>query len=70
MTLISAGFKYIVEGMISNLRTTKDPVQTVGTVRANVKLLGQQHQESKVGDFTLICDEPVESGGTNRDQLR
>jgi uncharacterized OsmC-like protein len=66
MTLISAGFKHIVEGMISNLRTTKDPVQTVGTVRANVKLVGQQYQESKVGDFTLICDEPVESGGTNR----
>jgi len=66
MALISADFKNIVEQMISNLKATKDPTQTLGAVRANVKLLGQQYQESKVGDFTLVCDEPIESGGTNR----
>jgi uncharacterized OsmC-like protein len=66
MTLISADFKKVIEGMISNLKTTKDPMQTLGTVRANVKLVGQQYQESKVGDFTLICDEPIASGGTNK----
>jgi putative redox protein len=66
MPLISADFKNIVEGMISNLKATEDPMQALGTVRANVKLLGQQYQESKVGDFTLVCDEPIGSGGTDK----
>ncbi len=66
MGLISADFKNIVEGMISSIKATTDPMQTLGTVRANVKLMGQQYQESKVRNFTLVCDEPITSGGTDR----
>jgi putative redox protein len=66
MELVSADFKTIVERMISGLRAEKDSKKTLGTVRADVKLLGQQYQESKVKDFTLAGDEPVSVGGTNR----
>ena len=67
MELVSADFKAIVERMVSDLRSVKDdPMKTLGTVRADVKLLGQQYQESKMKSFTLVSDEPVASGGTDR----
>jgi hypothetical protein len=47
MELVSADFKTIVEQMISTLRTEKDSKKTLGTVRADVELLGQQYQESR-----------------------
>lgn len=67
MELVSADFKAVVERMVSDLRAVKDdPAKTLGTVRADVKLLGQQYQESKMKNFTLVSDEPVASGGTDR----
>lgn len=69
MGLISADFKNIVEGLISSIKATTDPMQTLGTVGANVRLMGQQYQESKVRNFTLACDEPITSGARIEGQL-
>src|SRR5712691_12991301 len=66
MELVSADFKAIVQQIVSGLKDEKDPKRTLGTVRADVKFLCQQYQESKVKDFTLMSDEPVAVGGTNR----
>jgi uncharacterized OsmC-like protein len=59
-------FRSIVEDMMRKLGETTDPGQTIGTSRADVKLVGQQYQEAKVGKFTLGCDEPLTVGGTDK----
>ncbi len=59
-------FRGIVEDSIRKLREATDPIQTLGTSRADVKLIGQQYQEAKVGKFALACDEPVTAGGTDK----
>src|SRR5207247_5590672 len=66
MELVSSNFKSIVEEMRAKVAAVKDPNQTVGTVRADAKLLGQQYQEVKVKDFVIASDEPVSSGGTDK----
>jgi len=66
MELVSPNFKSIVEELRARMITTKDPNQTLATVRADAKLLGQQYQEVKVKDFVIACDEPVPSGGTDK----
>src|SRR5438094_6748365 len=66
MELISSDFKSIVEEMRAKVAAAKDPNQTMGTVRADAKLLGQQYQEVKVKDFKIASDEPVPSGGTDK----
>ncbi len=66
MDLITADFKSIVEGLKRTLEESKEPGQTIGTTRADTKLLGQQYMEAKVGKFTLSADEPVPVGGTDR----
>jgi uncharacterized OsmC-like protein len=59
-------FRGIVEDMIRKLGEAADPGQTLGTSRADVRLIGQQYQEAKVGKFTLACDEPLALGGMNK----
>jgi uncharacterized OsmC-like protein len=66
MQLVSSNFKTIVEDLRSNLANVMDPKQALGTARADAKLLGQQYQEVKVKGFTIACDEPVPSGGTDK----
>ena len=66
MELVSSNFKSIVEEMRAKVAAVKDPNQTMGTVRADAKLLGQQYQEVKVKDFVIVSDEPVPSGGTDK----
>ena len=66
MQLISPSFKTIVEELRSKAATATDPKQTLGTARADAKLLGQQYQEVRVRNFTIACDEPVPSGGTDK----
>src|SRR5437667_355760 len=50
-------FRGIVEDMIRKLEEATEPGQTLGTSRADVRLVGQQYQEAKVGKFTLECHE-------------
>jgi putative redox protein len=59
-------FRSIVEGMVHKLGEATDPGQTLGTTKADVRLVGQQYQEAKVGKFTVSCDEPIAVGGTDR----
>ncbi len=66
MELVSSDFKSIVEGLRANVAATREPSQTIATVRADAKLLGQQYQEVKIRDFVIAADEPVPSGGTDK----
>lgn len=66
MELVSPNFKSIVEELRAKVAAAKDPNQTLATVRADAKLLGQQYQEVKVKDFVIACDEPIPSGGTDK----
>ena len=66
MQLTSPSFKSTVEELRSKVASVKEPNQTVATVRADAKLLGQQYQEVNVQNFTIACDEPVSSGGTDK----
>ena len=65
MQLVSPNFKAVVEGLRSKVVAVTDPKQALGTARADAKLLGQQYQEVKIRGFTIACDEPVPSGGTD-----
>ena len=58
--------KSLCEGMIKDLVSAKDPSQTLGTVRADVKLVRSQSSESRVRSFTILSDEPRTSGGDDR----
>jgi uncharacterized OsmC-like protein len=66
MELVSSNFKSIVEEMRDKVIAAEDPNQTMGTVRADAKLLGQQYQEAKIKDFKIASDEPIPSGGTDK----
>ena len=66
MQLVSSNFKTIVEDLRSKVANVTDPKQALGTTRVDAKLLGQQYQEAKVKTFTIACDEPVPSGGTDK----
>jgi uncharacterized OsmC-like protein len=66
MQLVSPNFKSVVEELRANVANTKDPNQTIATVRADAKLLGQQYQEVKIRDFVIAGDEPISSGGTDK----
>ena len=65
MGIVSGELKKIVESMISTIEAARDPMQTRGTVKVDVKLVGQQSSESKIRNFTLKSDEPLTSGGTD-----
>ena len=66
MQLVSPNFKTVVEDLRSKVVNVTDPKMVLGTARADAKLLGQQYQEVKIRDFTIACDEPVPSGGTDK----
>jgi uncharacterized OsmC-like protein len=66
MGLVSPNFKSVVEELRARVAAARDPNQTLGTVRADARLLGQQYQEVKVKDFVIACDEPILSGGTDK----
>ncbi len=66
MGLVSPNFKSIVEELRAKVASAKDPNQTLATVRADARLLGQQYQEVKVKEFVIPCDEPISSGGTDK----
>src|SRR5256712_13423149 len=59
-------FRGIVEDIIRKLGEATEPGQTLGTTRADVRLIGQQYQEAKAGKFTPACDEPLPVGGTDK----
>lgn len=66
MELVSSSFKTIVEELRAKTISATDPKQTLGTAKADSKLQGQQYQEVKLKNFTIACDEPVPSGGTDK----
>src|SRR5947199_4632152 len=59
-------FRGIVEDIVDQLVEATEAEQTLGTSRADVRLVGQQYQEEKVGKFMLGCDEPVPVGGADK----
>jgi len=66
MPLISSGFKPHVEKWLAGIREITDPMKGLGTVRADSKLVGDQLQEAKMRDYTLVCDEPSSLGGSDK----
>ena len=64
--MISSAFKPYVERWLSGIQEISDPMMGKGTVRADSKLVGDQLQEARMRDFTLVCDEPSSLGGTDR----
>ena len=66
MPLISSAFKPYVEKWLAGIQEITDPMKGLGTVRADSKLVGDQLQEAKMRDYTLVCDEPSSLGGTDK----
>jgi uncharacterized OsmC-like protein len=64
--LTSSGLKALCEGMIKDLQTAKDPLQTLGTAKADVRLVGSQSSQAKVRGFTIESDEPRTGGGEDK----
>src|SRR2546427_6886377 len=62
----TTNFRGIIEDTIHKLEEATTPGQTVGTSRADVRLIRQQYQEATVGKFTLACDEPQPLGGMDK----
>jgi uncharacterized OsmC-like protein len=66
MSLPSSAFKPYVEKWLAGIQGITDPTKGLGTVRADSKLVGDQLQEAKARDYTLVCDEPASLGGTDK----
>ncbi len=66
MPLVSSAFKPYVEKWLSGIQEITDPTKGLGTVRADAKLVGDQLQEARMREYTLICDEPSSLGGTEK----
>ena len=66
MQRVNSSFKSIVEDLRAKVLAAKDTNQTLATVRADARLLGQQYQEVKVKEFVIASDEPIPSGGTDK----
>jgi len=66
MSLISSAFKPYVEKWLVGIQEITDPMKGLGTVRADSKLVGDQLQEAKMRNYTLVCDEPSSLGGTDK----
>lgn len=66
MPLTSSAFKPYVEKWLAGIQEITDPMKGLGTVRADSKLVGDQLQEAKVRDYTLVCDEPSSLGGSDK----
>jgi len=63
---ISSDFKPYVEKWLAGIQGITDPKKGLGTVRADSKLVGDQLQEARMRDYTLVCDEPSTLGGTDK----
>jgi putative redox protein len=66
MSLISSTFKPYIEKWLAGIQEIADPMKGLGTVRADSKLVGDQLQEAKMRDYTLVCDEPASMGGSDK----
>ncbi len=66
MTIVSSGLKPVLERIRNELQNVKNPEDALFTNRAVVRLVENQYSESKVGNFTIIQDEPESVGGGNR----
>lgn len=66
MPLTSSAFKPYVEKWLAGIQEITDPMKGLGTTRADSKLVGDQLQEAKVRDYTLVCDEPSSLGGSDK----
>ncbi len=66
MPLLSSDFKPHVEKWLSGIQEIIDPTKGLGTVRADSRLVGDQLQEARMRDYTLVCDEPSSLGGTDK----
>ena len=64
--MISPNFKPYVEKWLAGIQEITEPLKGAGTVRADAKLVGDQRQEVRVRDHTLVCDEPSSLGGTDQ----
>jgi uncharacterized OsmC-like protein len=51
---------------LAGIQEITDPKKGTGTVRADAKLVGDQLQEARTRDYTLVCDEPSSLGGTDK----
>jgi uncharacterized OsmC-like protein len=65
MGIVPAELKTVCEKMIEVLSSAEDPLRTRGTVRADVRVVGNQVSESKVRTFVLVSGEPESVGGKN-----
>ena len=66
LPLISSAFKPYAEKWLAGIQEIKDPMKGLGTVRADSKLVGDQSQEARMRDYTLVCDEPSTLGGSDK----
>jgi uncharacterized OsmC-like protein len=66
MPLVSAAFKPYVEKWLAGIHEITDPMKGLGTARADSKLVGDQLQEARMRDYTLLCDEPSSLGGSDK----
>jgi len=66
MPPVSSAFEPYVEKWLASIQEIVDPAKGVGTVRADSKLVGDQLQEARMRDYTLVCDEPASLGGTDK----
>ena len=66
MPLVSSAFKPYVEKWLSGIQEITDPMNGLGTVRADSRLVGDQLQEAKARDYALVCDEPSSLGGSDK----
>jgi uncharacterized OsmC-like protein len=63
MGIVSSSLRSISESMVNSLQRATDPMQTQGTTRADVKLVGNQYSEAKVRTFSVTSGEPSAVGG-------
>jgi uncharacterized OsmC-like protein len=65
VTKVSPAFKPYAEEWLKQLEEIADQKQTLGAVRVDSTLIGDQTSEARIADHHLISDEPKDSGGTN-----
>jgi uncharacterized OsmC-like protein len=66
MPLPSPAFKPYVEKWLAEIQKITNPTRGMGTVRADPQMVGDQLQEARMRDYTLVCDEPASLGGTDK----
>ena len=66
MLLISTAFKPYVEKRLVEIQEITDPMKGIGSIRADSKLVGDQLQEARMRNYTLVCDEPSSLSGSDK----